>query len=325
MVSLNLENLYSKIFYNAVVAIGVTDLKGRYIMVNPTWCEWLGYTAEEAKNLTINDVTPKDDWNTSTHNLHFLIEQRGQNIRKQRRYLRKDGSVFWSDLHASALFDTNDQPIGILGVFVNIDKQMKADEIQRHLMDDMEALNLELAQANFELKNLARIDALTGLYNRRVMEEKIVLETNRSKRTKRGFGIAMADLDDFKKVNDTYGHEAGDMVLKELARIFRNGIRNTDTVGRWGGEEFLFLFTETSCQGAMIVIERIRKAVEQCQVDYRGKTIKFTTTIGLSHHQGDESGAEMINEADSALYQGKKNGKNRVVCFQDSCTEEADR
>jgi len=325
MVSLNLENLYSKIFYNAVVAIGVTDLKGRYIMVNPTWCEWLGYTAEEAKNLTINDVTPKDDWNTSTHNLHFLIEQRGQNIRKQRRYLRKDGSVFWSDLHASALFDTNDQPIGILGVFVNIDKQMKADEIQRHLMDDMEALNLELAQANFELKNLARIDALTGLYNRRVMEEKIVLETNRSKRTKRGFGIAMADLDDFKKVNDTYGHEAGDMVLKELARIFRNGIRNTDTVGRWGGEEFLFLFTETSCQGAMIVIERIRKAVEQCQVDYRGKTIKFTTTIGLSHHQGDESGAEMINEADSALYQGKKNGKNRVVCYQDSCTEEANR
>jgi len=325
MVSLNLENLYSKIFYNAVVAIGVTDLKGRYILVNPTWCEWLGYTSEEAKNLTINDVTPKEDWNTSTHNLHFLTEQRGQNIRKQRRYQRRDGSIFWTDLHASALFNTNDEPIGVLGVFVNIDKQVKADEIQRQLMDDMEALNLELAQANYDLKNLARIDALTGLYNRRVMEEEIMVESNRSKRTKRGFGIAMADLDDFKKVNDTYGHEAGDMVLKELARIFRNGIRNTDTVGRWGGEEFLFLFTETSCQGAMIVIERIRKAVEQCQVEYRGQTIKFTTTIGLSHHQGDESGAEMINEADTALYQGKKNGKNRVVCYQDSCTEEADR
>lgn len=322
MDSLKLENLYSKIFYNAVVAIGVTDLQGRYLMVNPTWCEWMGYSKEEAINLYINDVTPREDWETSTSSLHFLPEHKGQTIHKQRRYKRKDGSIFWADLNASAISDADGKPLGIVGIFVNIDKQVTADQIQRKLMDDMEELNLELSQANEDLKQMARHDALTGLYNRRVLEEIIFNESERSRRTARGFGIAMADIDNFKKINDSYGHEAGDLVLKELATILKNSIRSTDTVGRWGGEEFLFVFTETSCQGAMIVIERIRHSVEKSIISYRGQQIRFTITIGLSYHKGDDGAREMIREADEALYQGKNSGKNRVVCYQDFCTEE---
>lgn len=323
MDSIKLENLYSKIFYNAVVAIGVTNLEGNYIMVNPTWCEWMGYTQEEAKKLCINDVTPTEDWETSTSSMHFLPEHQGHSIHKHRRYKRKDGSIFWADLNASAIHDADGKPFGIVGIFVNIDKQVIADEIQRKLLDDMEELNLELSQVNEELNQLARHDALTGLYNRRVLEEIIARESDRSRRTARGFGIAMADIDNFKKINDTYGHEAGDLILKELAVILKSSIRSTDTVGRWGGEEFLFVFTETSCQGAMIVIERIRHKVEASNISYRGQQIHFTITIGLSYHSGDDNFPEMIREADEALYTGKHSGKNRVVCYQDICTEEA--
>lgn len=321
MDSLKLENLYSKIFYNAVVAIAVTNLEGRYMLVNPTWCEWMGYSSDEAMNLYINDVTPEDDWEVSSNSLHYLPEHEGQSIHKQRRYKRKDGSVFWADLNASAIHDADGHPLGIVGVFVNIDKQITADLIQRKLLEDMEDLNLELSQANKELKQLARHDSLTGLYNRRVLEEVALAESERSHRTSRGFGIAIADIDDFKKVNDTYGHAAGDMVLKELATIFKSGIRNTDTLGRWGGEEFLFVFTETSCQGAMIVIERIRRTVENAEVEYRGTKLKFTITIGLSYRHGDQKATNMIREADEALYKGKHTGKNRVACYQDICTE----
>lgn len=323
MDSLKLENLYFKIFYNAVVAIGVTDLQGRYLMVNPTWCEWMGYSKEEAINLYINDVIPREDWETSNSNLHFLPEHEGQTIHKQRRYKRKDGSIFWADLNASAIYDAEGKPLGIVGIFVNIDKQVTADLIQRKLMADMEELNRELSQANENLKQLARHDALTGLYNRRVLEEVTFNESERSRRTARGFGIAIADIDDYKKINDTYGHEAGDLVLKELAVILKNSIRSTDTVGRWGGEEFLFVFTETSCQGAMVVIERIRRWVENSIITYRGEQIHFTITIGLSYHIGDDGAQEMIREADEALYQAKHSGKNRVMCYQDICTEES--
>jgi diguanylate cyclase (GGDEF)-like protein/PAS domain S-box-containing protein len=321
MTPLKNENLYSKIFDSAIVAIGVTDAEGRYVIVNPHWCTLLGYSAEEAKDMFIKDVTPQEDWDTSIISFEYLISQKGRQMRKQRRYQRRDGSIFWADLYASSLFDENDNPVGILGVFVDIDKQVIAEQIQRELYQNMEALNHELSLANDDLKRLARHDALTSLYNRRVMEEILTKESSRSMRTKRGFGVAIADIDNFKKINDTYGHDCGDRVLQTLSELFLSGIRITDNVGRWGGEEFLFVFTETSCEGAMIVIERIRQSVQRAEILCGDTHIKVTITIGLSFHEGDEKGKDMLSEADVALYKGKKSGKNKVVCFQDNCTD----
>jgi len=321
MIPINLESLYSQIFQNAVVAIGVTDQNGNYIIVNPTWCELLGYTAEEATKISISDVTPEEDRSNSINSFTFLKSEIGSHIRKQRRYKRKDGSIFWADLHASALFDKDGNVIGLLGVFVNIDKQVQSEQSQKQLMSSMEEMNKKLNLANEDLKKLSRHDALTGLYNRRVLEYVLEKESNRSQRTKRGFGIAIADIDNFKHVNDTYGHDCGDMVLKELSAVFLKGIRSTDTMGRWGGEEFLFIFPETTCQGAMIVIERIRSRVESLKLEYNGQPIKVSTTIGLSYHHGDTDSSVMINEADKALYKGKHTGKNQVLCYQDVCTD----
>lgn len=321
MVSLNVESLYSKIFYSAVVAIGVTDANGRYVLVNPTWNDYLGYSSAEAMELNIKDVTPEEDWKTSITSFEYMISKKGRTMRKKRRYKRKDGTLFWADLYASSLYDDNNQPVGILGVFVDVDKQVLAEQLQQELYRGIEILNHELSIANAELKRLARRDALTGLYNRRVLEELLEQESSRSFRTKRGFGVAIADLDNFKHINDTYGHDCGDMVLKKIAEIFRSCIRTTDRVGRWGGEEFLFVFTETSCQGAMIVIERIRAKVEQNEFMWGNTRVPVTLTLGLSFHHGDKDGKVMVSEADLALYKGKNTGKNQVVCYQDRCTD----
>ncbi len=315
---LNSERLYSNIFVNAIVAIGVTDISGKFMIVNPTWCDLLGYSEEEATSLYINDVTPREDWETSIISFDYLIAQRGRQIRKQRRYQRKDGTIFWADLHASSLFDEHENPLGILGVFVDIEKQMLAEQVQKDLYEHLENLNRELSLANADLKRLSRHDPLTGLYNRCVLEDLMVQETSRSMRTKRGFAIAIADIDNFKKINDTYGHDCGDLVLKSLAGLFLKGVRITDTVGRWGGEEFTFVFTETTCKGAMTVIERIRQAVERMVLSCGENKLKITITIGLSYHEGEDTAADLLNEADIALYRGKNSGKNRVVCYQDT-------
>ncbi|MDD3235922.1 MAG: sensor domain-containing diguanylate cyclase [Candidatus Cloacimonetes bacterium] len=322
MIPLSLDNLYPLVFQNAVVAIAVTDSEGKFINVNPAWCEFMGYSAEEALTLKVKDVTPEEDQDTSSKSFVYLTEERGRSIRKQRRYQRKDGSVFLSDLHVAGLFDDNGEVIGLIAVFVNIDKQIQAEQIQAQLLNNMELINQELSEANKELEKLARHDTLTGLYNRRVLDDILHREGLRSQRTKRGFGIAIADIDNFKHINDTYGHDCGDTVLKELSHIFLNGIRTTDTTGRWGGEEFLFIFPETSCQGALIVIERIRSTIEALTLNCGEKEIKITCTIGLSYHHGDIETKNMIEEADKALYEGKRSGKNKVVCYQDICSLE---
>ncbi|MDY0152096.1 MAG: sensor domain-containing diguanylate cyclase [Candidatus Cloacimonas sp.] len=322
MTSLNLENLYYRIFNSAIVAIGVTDKQGKYLMVNPTWCELLGYSCAESLDVSVQDVTPRDDLQTSIINFDYLMAESGRSIRKKRRYQRKDGSIFWADLYASALYDADDKALGLLGVFVDIDNQVTAEENQRVLIESMEKLNMELTVLNADLRRLSRHDTLTGLFNRRVLEEIMEKENIRAVRTKRGFGVAIADIDNFKKVNDTYGHDAGDTVLKEISLAFLKGIRNMDIVGRWGGEEFMFIFPETSCQGAMVVIERIRSSIEKTQIIYQNVDICPTITIGLSFHSGEDMEiVDIVAEADKAMYKGKTSGKNRVVCYQDMCTE----
>ncbi|MEN6445503.1 MAG: diguanylate cyclase [Candidatus Cloacimonas sp.] len=311
------EDLYSRVFHSAIVAIGITDIKGNFVTVNPTWSQYLGWTQEEAKLLNIKDVTPDEDLLVSNENLAYLTNGIVNNMRKQRRYKRKDGSIFWADLHSSTLYEDG-KIIGVLGIFVDIDKEINAEQVQKKMFQDMEALNLELSSANEDLQRLARYDALTGLFNRRVMEELLTKESSRAFRTKRGFGVAIADIDDFKRVNDTFGHNCGDIVLIQLANIFLQNVRMTDTVGRWGGEEFLFILTETSVEGSIIAMERIRRAVEAQIFEFHNNPIEITITIGLSFHYGDPTSKEIVNQADEAMYKGKKIGKNKVINYYNS-------
>ncbi len=333
MDSLKAHELYHLIFENAMVAIGVTNSKGEYMLVNPAWCLYMGYSPTEARHVTVRDITPNEDMETSDETFNKLMRGELSTFRKKRRYKRKDGTNFWADLYVSGIKSPEGEINGILGIFVNIDNEVKATKRQEELNSYLEKLNddlqnahasvtkknEELQRAYVDLERLARHDGLTGLYNRRTLDSIVDQEIQRSIRTRRGFAVSISDIDNFKKINDTYGHDAGDYVLKSIAQILRDQIRTTDSVGRWGGEEFLFVFPETSCEGAEIVLERVRKEIEAHVFEYGGQIIPITMTFGFSFHSDQYTAEEILLEADKALYNGKHSGKNRVMCFQATC------
>ncbi|MBD3658089.1 MULTISPECIES: GGDEF domain-containing protein [Marinobacter] len=167
--------------------------------------------------------------------------------------------------------------------------------------------------ARQELTEIASTDQLTGLLNRRPMHPLMVHEVNRARRTGTPFSIVLGDLDRFKKVNDTYGHEAGDLVLQETARRLQAAIRAQDIVCRWGGEELLILLPETGPEGAGQVAEKIRAAMDDAPVQTGNEVIHQTISLGVSSFRPDDTVTTLISRADEALYEAKSAGRNRVV------------
>ena len=166
---------------------------------------------------------------------------------------------------------------------------------------------------NRYLDKISRHDPLTGLSNRRDVLEKLEIERERAQRTGYPYVVVMCDIDDFKKVNDTYGHRGGDIVLKGIADLFRQNFRREDIIGRWGGEEFIIVLCDTSIKGARQAIEKIRKKIENTTFNYRKHKIKVTLTFGMCELKPDRYIEDCINLADEALYKGKELGKNCVV------------
>jgi len=175
----------------------------------------------------------------------------------------------------------------------------------------------ELERVNQKLAKMAVTDGLTMLFNRRYFQDSLSREFKRLARHRALplLALAMVDIDDFKQLNDTHGHQAGDLVLKNLAKILKTCIRVTDVVARYGGEEFVVIIPETDAEGASVVAERIRQGVEAATFLYRDATLKVTVSVGLASFPLPDVNTEedLIKAADVALYKAKAEGKNRVV------------
>ena len=171
-----------------------------------------------------------------------------------------------------------------------------------------------LREAQEKLVEMATIDALTGLLNRRAGLERVEEELSRHQRSERAFACLLLDIDRFKKINDTYGHQAGDAVLSEFGATLRRHVRRHDIFCRYGGEEFLLLLPDTSASAALATAEKIRAVTAATPTIFAGRQITVTTSIGISMMQGDETAKAMIARADAALYEAKNSGRNRVVC-----------
>lgn len=172
-----------------------------------------------------------------------------------------------------------------------------------------------LKRAEHELRQLAITDGLTQVANRRHFDERIQEEVDRSQRYGRPLVLLLLDIDHFKKVNDTYGHPAGDAVLRSVAEVCRASTRTLDLVARFGGEEFAMLLPETDIPGALQLAERIREEIAALPVNYGRHTIRVTASIGLAATQdGDRGSEQLIKAADEGLYAAKQGGRNRVTC-----------
>lgn len=200
--------------------------------------------------------------------------------------------------------------------------QQDSQQHEQQLMSEMEAMSARLkameeankhAQADIEKqKEKALTDALTGLPNREAWEIKSADETARSKRYGNPLCVAVADVDYFKKVNDTYGHLAGDKVLKIIAGQLRKSIRESDYLARYGGEEFVILLPETDLQDAVVALNNVRMRISECPFHFKGEPVQITVSFGVAQFENQSSVNHAFSAADSALYRAKKNGRNRV-------------
>jgi diguanylate cyclase (GGDEF)-like protein len=172
----------------------------------------------------------------------------------------------------------------------------------------------ELQKLKEELEYSSRTDYLTGLSNRRDIYERLVAEQSRSARNGKVFSVIMADFDQFKGINDTYGHAIGDQFLVASAGIFKENLRREDCCARWGGEEFLILLPETEGSSALTVAEKLRQLVAEKTLVVDGSRVRATLSFGLSVYRGGETDIDAcLSRADEALYQAKSGGRNRSV------------
>jgi diguanylate cyclase (GGDEF)-like protein len=181
---------------------------------------------------------------------------------------------------------------------------------------ELEIAMRELSEANAELERVSAIDPLTNLMNRRYFDKRLLAEARRSRRENRPLTLAMLDIDFFKKVNDNYGHPAGDECLRQFARLLQAHIqRPSDVICRYGGEEFVVIMPATELEGGLKLMEKVRIDVANTPVLFEGKEINMTVSIGLSSKVivSDDEKAELLSFADQLLYKAKQSGRNQVI------------
>ena len=215
----------------------------------------------------------------------------------------------------------SNRPIGSLQLFCTAPGGFTREDAQLLWILSLVAENLLTREyANEGLITFAFTDFLTGLKTRGYFEQQLEMEIKRSERKKTQLALLMADIDLFKQLNDTHGHHAGDQVLRDVASILMKDMREVDTVARYGGEEFVLVLPETSEPGAMLVAQRLRRAVEQAKF-FAGSPRApehLTISIGVAIFDVDaQFKRDLIDASDAALYEAKRRGRNQVVLFSD--------
>jgi len=173
---------------------------------------------------------------------------------------------------------------------------------------------IERLKAELELVNkLVREDQLTGALNRRGLDDTLLRESARADRAKAPMCIALIDLDNFKKVNDTFGHQAGDAVLVHLVGIIKETLRSNDLIGRYGGEEFMLILPDARIDEAVAVMNRLQRRLAERPLAWGAAKLEVTFSAGLALRRPGDSEVTLINQADQALYEAKRVGKNRII------------
>jgi diguanylate cyclase (GGDEF)-like protein/PAS domain S-box-containing protein len=306
-----------RVLENALDGILTADLGGRIDFVNGTFAAMLGQSVEWLVGRRW-DVIGRPEERAQLDDLlrRTLREER---IEVEIRGERPDGIPLFLHLVMLPRF-TEGEPSGhyVFAIDITAQRAYEAQlEQQMKLVNEaraqLEARSRELEIANVRLRDLATTDGLTGLRNHRYFRERLRAEVERAKRYGMPVSILMIDVDFFKQFNDTYGHPAGDEVLRELAGILRTQVRSTDLVARYGGEEFAVIMPQTATSAAFALGERLRMAVEEH--NWPVAPVKISAG-GATHVGGPETADELLSKADEELYRAKRGGRNRV-CFAD--------
>jgi diguanylate cyclase (GGDEF)-like protein/PAS domain S-box-containing protein len=285
------EEKFVLLFENAPIGMAmICHDTGEFLEVNKALLSYLGYTKDEFLTLSFWDITPRE-YDSQEQSQMDELNQTGKFGPNEKEYIRKDGKRVPIRLSGFKMIDVDKRDV-VWGVIENI------------------TLERQLKEQHNKVKRLSVTDYLTGLSNRQKLDEALDHEINCATRYTSSFSTIMLDLDYFKKINDTYGHQVGDGVLIEVSAILQQYTRKTDIVGRWGGEEFMIICPEIDGQDGEKLAEKIRAKIER----YSFKVIgNITASLGVSIYKQSDQDKSVVERADKALYQAKEQGRNRVV------------
>lgn len=276
--------------------IVVIDDKGIIESFNQAATTIFGYTADEVIGRNVSLLMPSPHKELHDGYLARYLhtgEKRILDIGRELEGRRKDGAIF------PMLLNVSEFRIGAKRGFVGLLRDLAQ---QKNTEAELSAMT-----------QLATTDALTATMNRRTIMNQFNSLVSLSARYARPLCMAIVDIDHFKQINDEYGHQAGDIVLKEFACTMQKELRNTDRIGRYGGEEFMVLLPETSLDQAESILQRICSVITELRIDVGVAEIEMTVSLGVAQHMPGESPQDMFSRVDKALYRAKQSGRNRIV------------
>ena len=273
------------------------DIENNTVFLSKRWKEIVGYSESELENKLgiFEGLLHPDDRERADKYMKRYLKGEFKHYDIEFRMKHKNGTYRWIMARGEALYDENGMPFRMAGSHTDVTEKKEMEK---------------------KLESLAATDDLTGLWNRRYFFNIGEQECRRAARYKAKLSMLMIDIDHFKVVNDTFGHAAGDVVLKGVAEIFIHGLRDVDLAARIGGEEFAILMPNTDVAGAMVVAERLRKNIEMLNFEYEGKKMKITFSVGVTECFEKNTIDEMLKRSDEALYKAKDSGRNCVkICI----------
>nr|WP_320115332.1 EAL domain-containing protein [uncultured Desulfuromonas sp.] len=282
------EERFRTIYESSVAGIAMLAPDGHFLQANSAFCNFLGYSEDELLQMKITDVTHPDDIEDTLSRRNIARANRLHSIVCEKRYIRKDGTVFWAQLSSTWFFDANGNPLYTVPVIQDITRRKEAEE---------------------RIRELAYYDSLTGLANRTLFNDRLDQVLARSRRRKGRFALMFLDLDRFKGVNDTLGHAVGDAMLRLAAQRLSDCLRENDTVARLGGDEFVIILSDYKEDANLPhVAEKLLKALSS-PFDLGVREVFSSTSIGIAIYpdDGDEA-VDLLRHADMAMYAAKEAG-----------------
>jgi diguanylate cyclase (GGDEF)-like protein/PAS domain S-box-containing protein len=272
-------------FDDALVGIALVAPDGSWLRVNESLCEIVGRTRDELYGMTFQDITHPEDLDADMAQLEQTLAGARAGYQMEKRYLRPDGSVVWALLSVSLVRDAGGEPLHFISQVLDISERKRLEA---------------------ELSRMATRDDLTGLYNRRFFERELTQQLRLLKRHGGTASVLFLDLDRFKEVNDTLGHQSGDDLLEHVAGILTGRLRQSDVIARLGGDEFAVLLPMTDAEGAACIVAALEREFEQRPADLEGHAVTARPSIGVAELEPELDVDDVLRRADQAMYAIKR-------------------
>jgi diguanylate cyclase (GGDEF)-like protein/PAS domain S-box-containing protein len=295
---------------SASEGIVITDATGKIEWANPAFTTLTGYELEEVMGVNPR-ILKSGMMDRAFYQVLWSTILDGQKWSGELWNLNKDGNLYGEEMHIAPVRAMDGRISNFVAVKHDITERKQAEAQAERAKQGLVSLNKELREANEHILKISQTDALTGLANRRTIDERMRNEMARADRLGCGFSVILGDMDHFKSINDEFGHLVGDRVLVAAAGVLADQARPYDLPARFGGEEFLVLLPESTLADAMTIAQRIRTAISGVAVPE--VTRQITMSMGISTWGHGDTLGTLVGRADAALYQAKRRGRNRVV------------